>query len=153
VIYQVVFYNSKGTSALLAPPSKRQEGQLPPPPPPPPPSSGVPGCCVQICMPTWTAVYWMDDWCIALSFLTGSLSFRILQLNFCLHAFKNVLKIHVFMLHSQVFLPNAAVAATLWQKHLLNINNSFKVYNLYLLFLPNNLVNMIKTLPFDLYKL
>ena len=29
VIYQVVFYNSKGTSAPLAPPRKRQEGQLP----------------------------------------------------------------------------------------------------------------------------
>jgi hypothetical protein len=40
VIYQVVFYNSKGTSAPLVPPSKRQEGQLPLLPPPP--SSCVP---------------------------------------------------------------------------------------------------------------
>jgi hypothetical protein len=46
VIYQVVFYNSKDTSAPLAPPSKRQEGQLPLLPP----SSGVPAWVWQGCM-------------------------------------------------------------------------------------------------------
>jgi hypothetical protein len=48
VIYQVVFYNSKSTSAAHAPPSKRQEGQLPLLPP----SSGVPAqdcnSCIQL---------------------------------------------------------------------------------------------------------